>query len=104
MSTGIKVDPATMSSLGKETVGESENLKSQIDSLKGNENNLMGIWKGDAAKTFDETVTSQMSNLELFKELIEELGTKINTGATTFDENEQQNVADAKKLLDDYKN
>jgi len=102
MSNGLKVDPATMLNLGKETVGKSEDLKSQIDSLTSNENNLMGIWSGDAATTFDESVTAQMNNLEAFKNLIEELGTKINSGANTFDENEQQNVSDAKKLLDEY--
>ena len=101
MGNGLKVDPAAMNSLGKETVEQSVNLKNQIDSLTSNENNLMGIWRGDAANTFDETVTAQMKNLEAFKNLIEELGQKINTGANTFDENEQENVSDAKKLLDE---
>lgn len=102
MSNGLKVDPLSMMNSGKETISKSNDLKSQIDSLKSNENNLLAIWRGDASKTFNESVTAQLSNLEAFKNLIEELGGKINTGANSFDENEQQNVNDAKKLLSEY--
>ena len=102
MSNGLKVDPLSMMNFGKETIVKSTDLKSQIDSLKSNENNLLAIWRGDASKTFDESVTAQLSNLEAFKNLIEELGGKINAGANSFNENEQQNVSDAKKLLSEY--
>ena len=94
MSNGLKVDPAEMLRLGKETIEKSVDLKEQIENLTTNKNNLMDIWHGDAAKTFGEMFANQMANL------IEELGTKINSGANTFHENEEENVSDAKKLED----
>ena len=100
MANGLKVDPAEMLRLGKETIEKSVDLKEQIENLTTNKNNLMEIWHGDAAKTFGEMFANQMANLTAFDKLIEELGTKINSGANTFHENEEENVSDAKKLED----
>ncbi len=100
-TNGIHVDPAAMELRGKNTLNLAEELKNQIDSLNNNKENLMGIWNGDAATSFDTVVQTQVKNLDNFKLLIEEMGNKIITGATTFHENEQENADEAKKLFNE---
>ena len=99
--SGIHVDPAQMEVLGRKTMSSAVDLDGQIKSLTGNKDSLMGIWRGDAAKSFDEAVQLQLKNLDAFKELINELGTKISKGASTFHTNEEDNSNAAKNLYNE---
>ena len=101
VTNGIHVDPAAMELRGKNTLNLAEELKSQIDSLNTNKENLLGIWSGDAATSFSEAVQAQVKNLDNFKLLIEEMGNKIISGAGIFHENEQENADETKKLFSD---
>jgi len=98
---GLHVDPAQMEANGKETINQASALDEQIKSLTSNKESLLSIWKGQAAEAFNESVESQITNLNSFKALIEELGNRITTGASTFNTNEEENTALAKELLSD---
>ncbi len=100
MAESIKVSPEEMIALGKETVEKAIDLQTQIDSLIKNKDSLMAIWSGEAANTFEQAFTSQMTNLRDFKNLIEELGSRIDSGGNEYGENEQKNIDDAKRLFD----
>ena len=99
--SGLHVDPAQMESHGKQTMNNAVELDNQIKSLTSNKDSLMGIWRGDAATSFDEAVQSQVKNLDAFKELINELGQRIMNGAGTFHTTEEDNASAAKNLYQD---
>ena len=101
MTNGILVNPAEMEDLGKNTLKLSEDLKGQIDELTNNKDNLMSIWMGDAASAFDASVVAQLTNLDKFKALIEEMGNRIVKGSGTFNDNEEENTNTAKRLFND---
>jgi len=98
---GIHVDPAQMDALGKKTINSSADLDSQIKSLTSNKDSLIAIWTGNSSTAFDRAVQMQIKNLNAFKDLINELGQKITTGANTFYTNEEENANDAKNLYPD---
>lgn len=101
MNGGLHVDPAQMETLGNRTMNSASDLDGQIKSLTGNKDSLMSIWRGDASAAFDQSVQAQLKNLDAFKELINELGTRITKGAGTFHTNEEENKKAANDLYDD---
>lgn len=97
--SGLHVDAGSMNSQGMNTVASAEELNSQINSLNGNVENLMTIWRGLSANQFKQEVDLQVVNLKNFQELLNELGQRIVQGAKNFDETEEENASRAATLF-----
>ena len=96
---GLHVISDDMRNHGHKTISESENLNMKINSLKQNMEQLKAIWSGLAADNFSEAVNEQISNLNSFKDLLNELGERIVAGADTFEANESENASIAGNLF-----
>ena len=93
MANGIFVDSAGMKAKGVQIGEHSANLSSQISSLSNQVEELMQIWKGEAANTFNEACKEQIVNLNNFESLVHEMSEKIVAGANTFNQTEEDNVS-----------
>ncbi len=100
MGNGIYVSPEVMEEQGNNTVALANQLEGQINQLKVSKNALLDIWRGASATSFNESVELQLNNLNSFKDLINELGEKIITGAHTFSDAEEANAAEGRSLFD----
>lgn len=101
MANGLYADPSVIDQKGRSTMNLAVDLKSEIDSLTANKDNLMSIWKGQAANAFESATANQLTNLENFKDLLNEMGEKIVQGANTFSTNEEENTNMAANLYMD---
>lgn len=92
MNNGIYVDSTGMREKGVSTEDRTVELQAQIKDLTSNQDNLMKIWKGPAAETFNEAVNEQLVNLNEFETLLHEMAVKIIEGANTFNQTEEENI------------
>lgn len=100
MQNGLKVNTNDMYDNGNSTVRDAEEFNGKITDLKSHKESLMEIWRGPAATEFSAQVDNQVQNLNEFKELLNEFGEKIMSGAQRFDENEQESTVRAQNLFD----
>ena len=96
---GLHVDFVEMDHQGNKTIASAEDLNTQITSLKNNMQELMNIWNGNAATQFQGAVEGQVTNLNQFKDLLNELGEKIVEGAKDFNATDEENAARANNLF-----
>ena len=96
---GLHVNAEEMRARGESTIREGESLENQINNLKTTMQELMNIWNGPAAQSFQSAVDEQVVNLNEFRTLIGTLGDAIVKGAESFDENESDNAARAANLF-----
>lgn len=100
MSNGLKVKTGEMYENGNQTVRDAGEFNEKINDLKSHKDSLMDIWRGPAANEFGTQVESQITNLNEFRDLLNEFGEKIMRGAQTFEDNENDAVARAQRLYD----
>ena len=99
MNGGLFVNTEEMDARGNDTIREGENLENQIRNLSSSVSELMTIWHGPAANSFNESVTNQLEELREFKSLIDQYGQNIVSGARKFSETETENANMAGKLF-----
>ena len=101
MANGLYVSPEDMNEQGRQTREEAVQLSNEIKNLQNTKASLLDIWKGTAANSFGESVDRQIDNLNQFKELINELGEAISSGAQGLSETEEANASAGKNLFDE---
>ncbi len=101
MANGLFVSPEDMNEQGRQTVEQAVQLSNEIKNLQNTKMSLLDIWKGTAANSFGESVDRQISNLNAFRDLINELGEAISSGAQNLSETEEENAQTGKGLFEE---
>lgn len=101
MANGLFVSPEDMNEQGRQTVEQAVQLSNEIKNLQNTKMSLLDIWKGTAANSFGESVDRQISNLNAFRDLINELGEAISSGAQNLSETEEENAQAGKGLFEE---
>lgn len=93
MSGGLQVNTGAMNANGKDTVANSEYFQEELTSLRNNIDGLMTIWRGLSANEFNKSYQEQASNLDAFRQLLNDLGEGISKGANILNETEEENAS-----------
>lgn len=100
MSTnGIQARTGDIDRNGKATIASSEELDAELTALGNNVSSLMGIWKGEAANSFNDSYVEQNKNFEAFKTLLNDLGEGVVKAALVLDETEEESAGRGKNLF-----
>lgn len=103
MGNGIYANTDEIYRQGDRTVNYAGEFATRITELKGKKDDLLGMWRGQAATEFGNSVEEQVRNLNEFQSILEEMGTKIVDGSNRLHQTEEENTDDSKKLMDqDY--
>lgn len=97
--SGLNVNTEGMSGDGKRTIASSEEFANELNNLKSKMEELLSMWHGEASSEFNKSYLQHNEKLQLFKELLNELGSKIVVGSKIFDETEEANAAAAGRLV-----
>ncbi len=97
--SGLHADTAAMNTNGKETVANAEYFSNELSSLRNNVEGLMTIWRGLSANEFSKSYEEQAHNLQLFQQLINELGEGISRSANILNKTEEDNAAAGSSLF-----
>ena len=97
--SGLHADTAAMNTNGKETVANAEYFSNELSSLRNNVEGLMTIWRGLSANEFSKSYEEQAHNLQLFQQLINELGEVISRSANILNKTEEDNAAAGSSLF-----
>ena len=103
MGNGIYANTDEIYRQGDKTINYAAEFATQINNLKSNKDGLLGIWRGEAATEFGNSVDEQVKNLNEFQSILEEMGNKIVEGSNRLHQTEEENTDDSKKLMEqDY--
>ena len=97
--SGLHADTAAMNTNGKETVANAEYFSNELSSLRNNVEGLMTIWRRLSANEFSKSYEEQAHNLQLFQQLINELGEGISRSANILNKTEEDNAAAGSSLF-----
>lgn len=99
MMTGLHVDSDDFRTQGNNTITNAEEFDNEIGNLQSKVSELMTIWNGEAASTFNTEVEKQITNLREFKSILTILGETIVEGSKRFASTEEENASQAKNLF-----
>lgn len=91
----IKVTASTLRSKKQHLESDNSKLKSQISRMDGLESQLMGVWKGDAAKAFDTVYKRDVGCYSKFHALIDKYCQALEEIAKAYEAAEAANVQTA---------
>ena len=69
-----------------------EQFKKAVEEMTANEQQLMGMWDGDAKETFHAAYNNDKSQMENFYQVIEKYCQALENNATQYEQAESKNV------------
>lgn len=99
MNSGLHVESDEFRTQGTNTIDNASEFDSEINNLQSRVSDLMSIWSGQAATTFNSEVEKQIVSLREFESVLQSLGERIVEGSKRFAETEEENASAAKNLF-----
>ena len=91
----IQVTSQQLRDKAAELRNQNNNVKSQIENLRAQENSLSGMWEGEARESFRNAFQQDIAKMNEFVSAIEQYATALVNIATEYDNAEAKNVSTA---------
>lgn len=97
--SGLHANTGEMNANGNSTVNCASDFAAELASLRSNVDNLMNIWKGPAASSFNNAFVEQATNFDNFQALLNELGERIINAANILNSADEDAASEAGRLF-----
>lgn len=89
----IRVTPSELRSKADELERLNGQFKQEVTSMTGYEQDLAGMWEGEAQKAFRKAFSDDKQKMDLFAQNIERYVQALRADAQKYEEAEQKNVS-----------
>lgn len=89
----IRVTPSELRSKADELERLNGQFKQEVTSMTGYEQDLAGMWEGEAQKAFRKAFSDDKQKMDLFAQNIERYVQALRADAQKYEEAEQKNIS-----------
>ena len=88
----IKVTSSELKRIAGELRQLNSNFNNTVDEMTTTEQQLMGMWDGEAKETFHNAYVSDVGQMDVFYQTIEKYCQALENNASKYEQAEQQNI------------